>query len=60
MVPKQNETDRRLVELLKRIYRAHMQGDQSTGWDELGAQMADELCNQMGHEEFTVWLEEPT
>ena len=44
-------------ELIKRVYRKHVLGDDSIGWEELSDDLRDTLCESMGDDEFCQWLE---
>jgi len=46
-----------LLKTLKRCYRKHWLDDDSIGWQELGTEIYDCLCNVMGDEWFVQWLE---
>ncbi len=41
-----------LLRVAKRTYRKHVCDDDSIGWDELGDELCDILCNVMGDDEF--------
>ena len=40
------------IKSLKRTYRKHWLSDDSIGWDELGDELMDVLCNLIGDVEF--------
>jgi hypothetical protein len=44
------------IELIKKVYRKHCLNDNGIGWDELGENLVDALCNLMGEEKFVDWL----
>ena len=44
------------VDILKMAYKKHVLNDESIGWDELGENLADAICNIIGADGFTEWL----
>ena len=45
-----------LLSACKLAYRKHHLGDDSVGWEELGNALLDALCNEMGVDEYHVWV----
>ena len=50
------ETESRVISVLKKAYRKHCLNDESVGWDELGDQLKDILCDLMGDKAYCLWL----
>jgi len=48
----------RLVRILKRVHRKHVQDDRSIGWDELDTEVSNALMEAMGHKQFQRWLQD--
>jgi hypothetical protein len=46
------------IKVLKRTYRKHWLDDDSIGWDELGGELRDILCELIGETEFQKLLNE--
>jgi len=48
---------RQIETTLKNCYRKHVNMDDSIGWDELGDQIFNTLCNLIGDDAFVEWNE---
>ena len=48
---------RQIETTLKNCYRKHVNMDDSIGWDELGDQIHNTLCNLIGDDAFVEWNE---
>ena len=46
------------VKVLKLAYRKHWLDDDSIGWEELGNALLDALCNEMGTDEYILWVKQ--
>jgi DNA-binding GntR family transcriptional regulator len=46
---------RQIETTLKNCYRKHVNLDDSIGWDELGDQIHNTLCNLIGDDAFVEW-----
>jgi len=42
----------------KLAYRKHHLDDESVGWEELGNALLDALCNEMGTDEYILWVKQ--
>ena len=47
-----------LLEACKMAYRKHVMDDKSIGWDELSDALFEALCNEIGNDDFVIWLSE--
>jgi len=55
-----NELERErlwLLKVVKRAYQKHHLDDDNIGWDELGTELHNALCNSMGDDGFQEWME---
>ena len=47
-----------LLTACKLAYRKHHLDDESIGWEELGNALLDALCNEMGTDEYILWVKQ--
>ena len=47
-----------LLSACKLAYRKHHLDDESVGWEELGNALLDALCNEMGTDEYILWVKQ--
>lgn len=47
-----------LLEACKMAYRKHHLLDKSIGWEELSDVLCDAICNEIGDDDFVIWLEQ--
>ena len=45
-----------LLEAVQMTYRKHHLEDDRIGWDELGEQLLNALCEIMGDEDYQIWV----
>jgi len=48
---------RQVEQTLKNCYMKHVKMDDSIGWDELGDEIFNTLCNLIGDDAFVEWNE---
>jgi len=47
-----------LLTACQMAYRKHVLDDGSIGWDELGIMLYDAICNEIGDDDFVMWIAE--
>lgn len=52
------EDNTRLLKAAQRAYRKHHLDDPDIGWEQLGDDLCNALCNVMGDDGFQKWLAE--
>ena len=46
-----------LLKVVKRAYQKHHLDEENIGWDELGIELHNALCNVMGDDGYIAWRE---